>query len=608
LRFESFVFSKKKDGAAQDHFLLKANVAKFPFSVALVGYRKLRTLFFERKMIRACTFDAFGTTLCIGGDAQGLRVVDFPSSSSQFNEPTTHHHQAGGNGSMYASAGYGAAGLLSSTVKPIMVSGGGAGGSFTAADSSHASMILSVKIVARVGNSPLIAFVGSVRTTTPLITTTTVHSSVSASQASESASASAASNNHHVNKPQHQHRVVDSDRCVHVYDVSSNTLLANMFFETAVIALQMNRVRLVVILEKATYIFQLPTLEQLSFLPMEEPINRLGLGTLSQVDPVYENCFYAFPMQAAYHHTGGGGGAASREQSVARHSSKKHLGTDSQKNLSSSRSSNNSSLVGDVMILDAIDLAVISSIQAHRQPIAAMEFAANGTRLATCSTEGTNIKVWSNPSCTLLYQLRRGSMTASVRVLAFNHTADMLVVGGEGGTIHLFCCGGQAAAGGGGGGGGGGSAAAHDPRRPPHEPSTGIRSFAKIYIPVAPQSGGGGRDNSVGAAEGDDGSGAAAGSALSKGSCPSVSSSLARGKCRMLCAFSEDSRVLRVVLERWDYHNTHQTQNQTSSFASSSTPSSSSSGGGGGSILTILAQYKVDRDARKLYEAVLGGR
>ncbi|KAK5154363.1 hypothetical protein LTR04_006030 [Oleoguttula sp. CCFEE 6159] len=80
----------------------------------------------------------------------------------------------------------------------------------------------------------------------------------------------------------------------------------------------------------------------------------------------------------------------------------------------------------------------ISIVRAHDGPLRALELSRDGTLLATASTKGTLIRVWSTINNTLLAELRRGVDPADIFSLAISPSNRYLACTSDKGTLHIF--------------------------------------------------------------------------------------------------------------------------------------------------------------------------
>jgi len=94
---------------------------------------------------------------------------------------------------------------------------------------------------------------------------------------------------------------------------------------------------------------------------------------------------------------------------------------------------------GELFVYDALNLRTVACIRAHNTPLRTAAFNATGTALATCSMQGTVIRVFAIPSGRKLFSFRRGTYPAKINTLAFNRSGDMLVVSSDdSSTVHVF--------------------------------------------------------------------------------------------------------------------------------------------------------------------------
>lgn len=239
-----------------------------------------------------------------------------------------------------------------------------------------------------------------------------------------------------------------------LYSLSNFQALAEIHCETKVLNVEINAQCLAVVLERRTYLYALDTWSLICCMQTTAPLNRLGIGALSAVVPIIENSYFAYPSQkatfrcvssddptvrsfafsSAKSRTSMIGGAGPRvaplSASVA-HFSAGGTGGDDESAMADGS--------GSLVLLSAPDGACIATVQVHKHPIAAIAFSPAGSRLATCSTQGTNILVLSVPSLQTLYVLRRGQRPATIRSMKFGgRQSELLAAASDYSTIHLF--------------------------------------------------------------------------------------------------------------------------------------------------------------------------
>eukprot|EP00758_Cryptobia_borreli_P004685 Tbor_TRINITY_DN4519_c1_g1::TRINITY_DN4519_c1_g1_i1::g.15846::m.15846/K17908/WIPI, ATG18; autophagy-related protein 18 len=205
-----------------------------------------------------------------------------------------------------------------------------------------------------------------------------------------------------------------SMRFLQVYDTSKSEVLTAIQFDTVILNVQINRKRLIVILERQTHMFDFETMDALPQIRTTQPINILGLGSLSDLNARGE-CFYAFPLSTK-------GTDLNTED-----------GTDQINN-------DNNGVRGDVVVMEAMHNNRISVISAHSNSLVALELCKNGTRLVTASSSGSLIKVFCGQTGNLLFLFRRGNHRAVIRSMSFSSSGDLIAALSDSGTLHLFRC------------------------------------------------------------------------------------------------------------------------------------------------------------------------
>lgn len=105
---------------------------------------------------------------------------------------------------------------------------------------------------------------------------------------------------------------------------------------------------------------------------------------------------------------------------------------------------NNSSILatvgiqpGEIALYDILNNKY-KMINAHKSNIVALALNKESTMVATASTTGTIIRIFEINTGELLYELRRGTSTATIYSLSFNHDSTRLVCTSSNGTVHIF--------------------------------------------------------------------------------------------------------------------------------------------------------------------------
>lgn len=204
--------------------------------------------------------------------------------------------------------------------------------------------------------------------------------------------------------------LVLSPRRLQIKNTKRDSIICELTFPTTILAVRLNRKRLVVVLEDQMYLYDIQDMKLL--YTIETSPNPMAICALS---PSSDNCYLAYPLPRK-----------SAESSFAPPS---HAPPNSAHIAPTS---------GEVMIFDTIKLEAINVVEAHKSPLSCIAFNNDGTKLATASDKGTIIRVFSVPDAGKLYQFRRGSMPARIFSMAFNIASTLLCVSSATETVHIF--------------------------------------------------------------------------------------------------------------------------------------------------------------------------
>lgn len=161
-------------------------------------------------------------------------------------------------------------------------------------------------------------------------------------------------------------------------------------YSNTILAVKLNRDRVVVCLEESLYIHNIMDMKVLHTI-RDTPPNPKGLCALSSTR---DNCYLAYP---------------------------------------------GSSSVGEVQIFDALNLNAKIMIHAHDSPLAALAFSPNGLKIATASEKGTVIRVFSVTDGTKVFEFRRGvKRCVSISCLSFSMCGQFLACSSNTETVHIF--------------------------------------------------------------------------------------------------------------------------------------------------------------------------
>ncbi|KAI8082118.1 WD40-repeat-containing domain protein [Thamnidium elegans] len=195
-----------------------------------------------------------------------------------------------------------------------------------------------------------------------------------------------------------------SPRQLQIINTKRQTTICELSFPTAILAVKMNRRRLIVVLEEQIFLYDISNMKLLHTIDTNP--NPQAICALS---PSSENCFIAYPARSS----------------------------------TSPFSPNNQSsstfyVSGDVELFDALGPQTTNIVQAHKSPVSCISMNAEGTLLATASEKGTVIRIFNTSNAEKVYQFRRGSYPAKIYSMSFNLVSSLLCVSSATETVHIF--------------------------------------------------------------------------------------------------------------------------------------------------------------------------
>ncbi|XP_063694793.1 WD repeat domain phosphoinositide-interacting protein 2-like [Bolinopsis microptera] len=183
---------------------------------------------------------------------------------------------------------------------------------------------------------------------------------------------------------------LSAPRKLKVCHFKKGTEICNYCYPNTILAVKLNRARLLVVLEEILYIHNIKDMKVLHTI-RDTPANPKGIIALSINS---DNSYLAYP---------------------------------------------GSGQIGEVQVFDTLNLDAVTMIPAHDAPLAALSFNSSGSLLATASEKGTVIRIFSIPSGNKLYELRRGiKRCAAIYSLSFSPDDKYLSASSNTETIHIF--------------------------------------------------------------------------------------------------------------------------------------------------------------------------
>ncbi|KAM7217142.1 WD40 domain protein [Rhypophila decipiens] len=204
--------------------------------------------------------------------------------------------------------------------------------------------------------------------------------------------------------------IVQSPRHLKIQNTKRGQAICDLMFPTAVLAVRLNRKRLIIVLEDEIYVYDISNMSLLKTISTSPNPN-----AICALSPSSENCYIAYPLPKP------------REQTNVRRPAH-----------APPQSDYVPPTAGEVMIFDTVTLKALNVIEAHKSPLCCIALNSDGTLLATASETGTIIRVFKVPTGEKLYEFRRGTLTSIIYSMSFNLSSTLLCVSSNSDTIHIF--------------------------------------------------------------------------------------------------------------------------------------------------------------------------
>ncbi|KAI8963033.1 WD40 repeat-like protein [Daldinia sp. FL1419] len=201
-----------------------------------------------------------------------------------------------------------------------------------------------------------------------------------------------------------------SPRHLIVQNTKRASVICELTFPSAILAVRLNRKRLAVVLEDEIYLYDITTMSLLTNIATSP--NPAAVCALS---PSHEHSYLAYPLPKP------------REDAQDKRPSHAPPAA-----LYAPVTS------GDVLIYDTLTMRAVNVVEAHRSPLSCIALNSEGTLLATASETGTIIRVFSVPRGEKLFQFRRGTYPSTIYSMSFNMASSLLCVSSTSDTVHIF--------------------------------------------------------------------------------------------------------------------------------------------------------------------------
>ncbi|KAI9657811.1 MAG: autophagy protein [Trizodia sp. TS-e1964] len=201
-----------------------------------------------------------------------------------------------------------------------------------------------------------------------------------------------------------------SPRRLVITNTKRSSTICELTFPSAVLAVRLNRKRLVVVLEEQIYLYDISNMKLLETIDTSPNPN-----AICALSPSSDNCYLAYPRP--------------KKTAASAFAPPPHAPPNSAYVPPSS---------GEVLIFDALKLEAVNVVLAHRSPLSCIALNSEGTLLATGSETGTIIRIFSVPKAEKLFQFRRGTYPSRIYSMSFNLNSTLLCVSSTTDTVHIF--------------------------------------------------------------------------------------------------------------------------------------------------------------------------
>lgn len=258
-----------------------------------------------------------------------------------------------------------------------------------------------------------------------------------------------------------------SPRRLRIINTKKHSVICEVTFPTSILAVKMNKSRLVVLLKEQIYIYDISNMRLLHTIDTNPNPN--GIVAMS---PSTDDCYLVYPSPPKMINseikqnvttnninvsTGGTKSSDDVIQSVVNQragcsnadggltvtgnstlNGTKNGITASDKTSVGKNDHNSIMKNGDVILFDLKTLQPTMVIEAHKGQIAALALSFDGSLLATASEKGTIIRVFNVESGVKMYQFRRGTYPTRIHSMCFSSDNQFLAVTCSTKTIHIF--------------------------------------------------------------------------------------------------------------------------------------------------------------------------
>ena len=258
-----------------------------------------------------------------------------------------------------------------------------------------------------------------------------------------------------------------SPRRLRIINTKRHSVICEVTFPSTILAVKMNKARLIVLLQDQIYIYDISNMRLLHTI--ETVTNVRGLIAVS---PSLDSNYLAYPSPPKVINSEIKGHATTNNISLSSGDTGHTFNVDncsdssaalgargeeantiqggisqveadgvpisSVPNRNSPKNTNSIMKNGDVILFNLQTLQPTMVIEAHKGEIAALVLSRDGALLATASEKGTIVRVFSVETGAKIYQFRRGTYPTKIYSMCFSDDNQFLAATSSSKTVHIF--------------------------------------------------------------------------------------------------------------------------------------------------------------------------
>ncbi|GME91211.1 unnamed protein product [Ambrosiozyma monospora] len=200
----------------------------------------------------------------------------------------------------------------------------------------------------------------------------------------------------------------NSTRKLKIINTKRKSVICELSFPTSVLYVKLNRKRLIVALINQVFIYDVSCMKLLHTIESDTTSMGQVVADLCSND----DSILAFSLANSNINNGAGSPSIHSTGSIGDGNNNNNSNNGSEGRTTGAPGGvnlNSSVRLGSVVLFDALNIQPINQIDCHNSPLQKIALSKDGKLLATCSTKGTIIRVFSTKNGKKVHEFRRGS-------------------------------------------------------------------------------------------------------------------------------------------------------------------------------------------------------